>query len=39
MEVLEQDFYTFMNHETEELNVVYKRKDGDYGHVEPGWEK
>ena len=39
MEALEQDFYTFMNHETEELNVVYKRKDGDYGHVEPGWEK
>jgi putative sigma-54 modulation protein len=39
MEALEQDFYTFMNHETEELNVVYKRKDGDYGHVEPGWNE
>jgi len=39
MEVLERDFYTFMNQETEELNVVYRRRDGDYGHVEPGWEK
>ena len=39
MEALEQDFYTFMNHETEELNVVYKRKDGDYGHVDPGWNE
>ena len=39
MEAIETDFYCFMNHETEELNVVYKRKDGDYGHVEPGWAK
>jgi putative sigma-54 modulation protein len=39
MEALEQDFYSFMNHETEQLNIVYKRKDGDYGHVEPGWAK
>lgn len=39
MEALETDFYAFMNHETEQLNLVYKRKDGDYGHVEPGWEK
>lgn len=39
MEAMEANFYTFMNHETEELNVVYKRKDGDYGHVEPAWTK
>lgn len=39
MEALETEFYAFMNHETEQLNIVYKRKDGDYGHVEPGWEK
>lgn len=39
MEALEADFYTFMNHETEEMNLVYRRKDGDYGHVEPDWGK
>ena len=39
MEALETEFYCFMNHETEQLNVVYKRKDGDYGHVEPVWNE
>ncbi len=39
MEALEIEFYPFMNHETEEMNIVYKRKDGDYGHVEPAWTK
>lgn len=38
MEALDKSFYTFMNYETEELNVVYKRADGDYGFVEPSWE-
>lgn len=38
LEVLNHDFYVFMNSETEEMNVVYKRRDGDYGHVEPGWK-
>lgn len=37
MEALEQEFYAFMNHETEEMNVVYKRVDGIYGHMEPSW--
>lgn len=37
MEVLNKHFYVFMNPDTEELNVVYKRNDGDYGHVEPTW--
>lgn len=37
LEVMNQDFYVFMNSETEELNVVYKRRDGDYGHMEKGW--
>jgi len=39
MEALEAEFYPFMNHETEQMNLVYKRKDGDYGHVEPDWTK
>ena len=37
MNSLNQEFYAFMNHETEELNVVYKRKDNNYGHIEPSW--
>jgi putative sigma-54 modulation protein len=39
MEALEQEFYPFMNHETEQLNIVYRRKDGEYGHIEPAWGK
>jgi len=37
METMGKKFYVFMNAETEELNVVYKRRDGDYSHVEAGW--
>lgn len=35
MEMLGHDFYVFMNHESEEINVVYIRKDGHYGVIEP----
>lgn len=38
LEITNDNFYVFMNSETEEMNVLYKRKDGDYGHVEPGWK-
>ena len=31
MELLGHNFYMFMNAETEEVNVVYKRKGGTYG--------
>ncbi len=34
MELLGHDFYVFMNGNTEEVNVVYKRKDGNYGLIE-----
>ncbi len=37
MESMEQNFYAFMNFQTEQLNVIYKRSDGDYGHIEPAW--
>lgn len=37
MRALGREFYAFMNHETEELNVVHKRSDGAYGHIEPAW--
>ena len=35
MELIGHDFYVFRNAETEEVNVVYRRKDGDYGQIEP----
>ena len=35
MELISHDFFVFKNAETDELNVVYKRKDGNYGLIEP----
>jgi len=35
MELLGHAFYVFRNAETEQINVVYKRKDGSYGLIEP----
>ena len=35
MELLGHNFFVFMNAETDEVNVVYKRKDGAYGLIEP----
>jgi putative sigma-54 modulation protein len=35
MELLGHDFYVFMNGETEQVNVLYRRKDGNYGLIEP----
>ena len=33
---LDQEFFVFTNAETEEVNVIYKRKDGNFGLIEPG---
>lgn len=35
MELLGHSFYMFINAETEQVNVVYKRKGGTYGLIEP----
>ena len=35
MDLLGHDFYVFSNSETDEVNVVYRRKDGNYGLIEP----
>lgn len=35
MELLGHSFYVFRNGETNEVNVVYKRKDDTYGLIEP----
>ncbi len=34
MELLGHSFFVFKNVDTEKINVVYKRKDGDYGIIE-----
>ena len=34
MELLEHSFYVFFNMESATVNIVYKRKDGDYGLLE-----
>lgn len=34
LELLNKTFLPFTNAETGKMNVVYKRKDGDYGHIE-----
>ena len=35
MEELGHSFFLFVNAESERLNVLYRRKDGDYGLIEP----
>ncbi|MGC8874521.1 MAG: ribosome hibernation-promoting factor, HPF/YfiA family [Chloroflexia bacterium] len=35
MELLGHDFFVFQNAETGKLSVVYRRKDGQYGLIEP----
>ena len=35
MELLGHNFFVFYNGETDEVNVVYKRKGGTYGLIEP----
>jgi len=35
MELLGHDFFLFFNADSEELNLLYRRQDGDYGLIEP----
>jgi putative sigma-54 modulation protein len=35
MDLLGHDFYVFRNGHSEEVNVVYRRSDGNYGLIEP----
>ncbi len=35
MNMVNHDFFMFRNAETNDINVVYKRKDGNYGVLEP----
>ena len=34
MNLLGHNFFVFKNQDTDEMNVVYKRKDGDYAIIE-----
>ena len=35
MELLGHDFFVFMSSETDSVSVLYRRRDGDYGLMEP----
>lgn len=35
LDVLDNEFLVFTNAESETINVLYKRRDGDYGLIEP----
>jgi putative sigma-54 modulation protein len=35
MELLDHAFFVFTNADTDEINVVYRRRDGNYGLIEP----
>ncbi|MBP1926367.1 putative sigma-54 modulation protein [Sedimentibacter acidaminivorans] len=35
MDLLKHNFFVFLNADSEEVNVVYKRKDSNYGLIEP----
>lgn len=38
MDLLGHDFYVFCNAESDEVNVVYKRKNGTFGLIEPEFQ-
>lgn len=35
MNLINHDFFVFINAESEDVNVVYRRRDGQYGLIEP----
>jgi putative sigma-54 modulation protein len=35
LELIGHDFFVFRHQDTGEINVVYRRRDGDYGLIEP----
>lgn len=35
LEITDKDFFVFSNHSTGDINVIYRRKDGNFGLIEP----
>ena len=35
LELIGHDFFVFRNADTDEVNVLYRRRDGGYGVIEP----
>jgi len=35
LELIGHDFFVFVNAESDEVNVIYRRRDGNYGIIEP----
>lgn len=35
MELVDHDFFLFLNEDTGQMNVLYRRRDGNYGLIEP----
>ena len=35
LELIGHDFFVFKNADTEQINVIYRRRDGNYGLIEP----
>jgi putative sigma-54 modulation protein len=35
LELVGHDFFVFQNADTNDVNVVYRRRDGNYGLIEP----
>jgi putative sigma-54 modulation protein len=35
LELINHDFFVFQNADTNDVNVVYRRRDGNYGLIEP----
>ena len=38
MELVEHNFFVFKDSDTDNVNVIYKRKDGNYGLLEPDYK-
>ena len=37
LETMDNEFLVFLNAETDGVNVIYKRKNGDFGLIDPGY--
>lgn len=35
LDLISHDFYVFINEKTNKINIIYKRKDGNYGLIDP----